>query len=114
MATENIKKLKYEWYKKLQESGFTDIEDENGNIKEIRSRVGGGNSVVSYTEYYEIATHYGINGRFDNEFESRVWQYFCDGLSVRKIAKAMDSYKKKVDIAIQKHKKLAGIYRWKK
>lgn len=108
----NLKDLKRDWYRRLAEEGFKDIEDDRGQLKDFaglrRVDLGG-----LANEYFEMASEYLANGAFDNPEERLIWEMFCDGKSIRQIEKALDVYRFKVHKILIKYQKRSGLYKWK-
>lgn len=92
--------LRDEWYDKLKESGFEDIEDvyhPNIPLKAWHSL-----RFISLYEpiefenqqvYYQMAENFSREHNFSRPFERLVWEAHCEGFSEREIAKELDSYK---------------------
>lgn len=97
-SPKDFKKLKDQWYKKLKEEGFEDIEHANGRLKHAPV-----DNPVDYLrllysgrpEYYELATRFLNEYDFDNELERIIWEYHTNGLSRREIFKVLDKVKVK-------------------
>lgn len=87
MKKTEFNKLKALWYKKLEESGFTDIEQDEIYLKR-------GVSVIdprritwqSQAEYYHMATNFLNDHRFRSNLEKVMWEYRSEGMSIRDIA----------------------------
>lgn len=86
--------LRDEWYKKLKEDGFTDVEsvDEKligrwstSNFTRVRTRV----NMEQTLEYYNIAGHFLFDYKFEDEFDKQVWQYHTEGMTVREISEIL-------------------------
>ena len=86
------KKLDYKtqkeiWYKKLEESGFKDIEDDKGQLK--RTSTSRNIPLVAWTaklDYFQMATNFLEDYKFNSEIERLIWEYHSEGLSVREIS----------------------------
>lgn len=91
--TKDFKKIQKEWYSKLKESGFDDIEvEEKGKI-----RLKKWDSVYFFCrhtsdeffmkkKYYEMVTDFLNSYPFDREQDRTVWKFHSEGLTVRAIA----------------------------
>jgi hypothetical protein len=105
-----IRELQAEWYKKLKESGFEDIEYRDGQLKAETKR---GKQFIEMREssydFYDIASSFLEKGEFDHELDRKIWELFCDGISIRNSAKTLHTYKFKVHTTINKYKVKFGI-----
>lgn len=90
----NLKKLQALWYKKLEKSGFKDIEDfdmpgkplHHWDGMEIQSK----HTPEQFQEkqrYYELAGQLYYSHGFDSERDKRVWCLHSEGLSSKAIAR---------------------------
>ncbi len=95
MSAQNYNKLKKEWYKKLKDSGFNDIEKSTGQIGRTKPNVTNRNSdqISAIQEYYAMARSFLIDHNFVSEFEKIVWEYHSEGLSLRKISETLEKNK---------------------
>lgn len=94
--TNEFKQLDAEWKKKLKDSGFEDLEDDQENIdrgswdfrrpKAIRAH-------QTKTEYYYMATQFLNDYNFDTELEKIIWTYHTEGIGVRNISKILNAAK---------------------
>lgn len=99
----DFKKLKKEWYQKLRDSGFTDIEDCDSE-RELLIRWDSVYIINRYTpDSYRAIRHYFVLASqllheydFENEFERKVWSLHADGFSIREIAKIAETKTGKV------------------
>ena len=96
------KKLRKLWYKKLKESGFVDVEyfgtrskDDwfvNGTLNQkFRQTHLEQHSLKGKQEYYQMASDFLNAHRFDAEIDKAIWNYHAEGISIRKIAKILNS-----------------------
>jgi len=99
---DNLRDLKKDWYKKLAEEGFEDIEyfDRDMNPKEWLKGPGNVYSDSGETpadkdalldktltlDYYLAAASFLHTGKFDNDTEEFIWKAHSEGESLRKIA----------------------------
>lgn len=107
MKKTNTKKLDYEkektkWYKKLEKSGFVDIELNEKRLKTWSSNQfefprlmtsDGGWKIKA--EYYYMAAQFLNDYKFDTEIEKTIWTYHSEGLSVREISSILTKIKVK-------------------
>lgn len=91
------KKLSYKeekdiWYKKLEKSGFVDIEQDEDNLKKwssVFTKEVGKHSLEVWkikAEYFQMATNFLEEYKFDNNIEKVIWEYHANGLRIREIA----------------------------
>ncbi len=93
-----FKKLKREYYEKLKQDGFSDIEDEDGYITTHRSnhdfhqRIGFHSSLFSerISDYYSWAYHHALYSEFRTDIEAIIWIAHSKGQSSREIEKLVD------------------------
>lgn len=90
-----FKVLKQEWYAKLKESGFTDIEDSTRAQSPLKAwhdrRFKNATDIKVQTSraYYDRATSLLHTGRFKDKTHRRIWELHCEGLSTRKISEIL-------------------------
>lgn len=103
------KQLLDKWYKKLKNSGFDDIENEDGRL-----RTGANNNIENIQtvdsfenrqEYYRLVGHFLHEHQFKSAFDRIVWQLHGEGKSTREIVAHLKSknfkvYSDKVNKAI--------------
>lgn len=99
--SKDFKKLQAVWEKKLEQSGFEDIEQADGNLKTWHSewyKYRSGLEVdMGREEYYRHAGYFLYEYQFKNEMERRIWELHAEGLSIRNIVIALKPrYKKTV------------------
>lgn len=98
-------KLKAKWYKKLEKSGFEDIESSEDRLKSYSNKFARKdeymNSVDTWetkAEYYYIAEYFLNTHKFNSKLEKSIWEYHANGISVRNIVNIL----KKVRIETNK------------
>lgn len=103
--------LKTKWYKKLDQSGFDDIEQDDDHLKRWHSRFFSSKYPTAVfeakQEYYRLAVHFYGTYKFDSDEEKTIWTLHANGKSIREIILALKeknihSYKNKVHGTIQK------------
>lgn len=94
-------KLKKEWYKRLENSGFQDIEQDEDNLKSwsvskgVRNRNNGASAqqVLENREaretYYRLAGQFLHDYRFTSRTDRLIWEKHSDGESIRDIVKIL-------------------------
>lgn len=92
-STPKFKKLQAKWRQLLKESGFKDIEDDQGRLTDHRSpcdisRLIGFRAGVweDVRAYYYWATDMARRGRFHSEQDRTIWILHSEGYSSRQIA----------------------------
>lgn len=99
----DYKTLKNEWYEKLRESGFHDIEQDEFRFKHVSHASYFGREIVrrnyhAKSEYYSMAGQFLNTHKFSSELEKVIWEYHTHGISMRNIAKLL----KKVNVDMNK------------
>lgn len=103
-----FKKLKKEWYDRLEEAGFKDIEQDEDNLKvwtttKINSIIYGRNkskyniqTTLSRIEdkkaYYDLATQFLNDYQFTDKTLKIIWALHAEGSSHREISLALASH----------------------
>lgn len=96
---QSLKALQKEWYKKLKDDGFTDIENDEDHLKFYNSQFAAQfverDSYVweAKAEYYRMAEHFLHEYEFESELEKVIWEYHANALSYRDIAKVLKKLK---------------------
>lgn len=96
--TEKFKRLESKWYKKLEQSGFVEIENKKNDtdyLKVWHSQY----FQCKYTpdaflrkqEYYHMTREFLHIHEFDSDKEKMIWEMHSQGLSLRKISTALRS-----------------------
>lgn len=115
MSNKSFKSLQKQWYKKLEESGFHDIESSEDFLKSYsldivqnHDHVAESNSpyIAEKKEgmikskslvreakmyYYRIAEHFLYYNRFHSKLQKEIWQKHSEGESYRNIAKFLNT-----------------------
>lgn len=89
----SLSKLKKEWYKKLKDSGFNDIEKASGSIGRTQLNLKNRNfdQIQATQEYYSMARTFILEHKFNDERELYVWTRHSEGDSERTISSTMQS-----------------------
>lgn len=107
-------KLRYEWYTKIKEDGFNDIEpflNYNNNIYD--SRISSKHRRTKLTEamdYSRMASFFLHDYRFESDFDYLVWQMHTLGSSYRAIAKNLNTSLRQVFNAMRRNKSTFSKY----
>lgn len=110
---QEYKKLRAQWYLKLKENGFDDIEDVNTDGQPLIdwhsykwfSPKFSMLQIESNRDYYIMAEHFLNEHEFKSEFDLLVWILHSEGESCRTIAQELNSQKDKVNKTINQIKK---------
>jgi hypothetical protein len=85
--SKEFKKLQKEWYKKLEDTGFVDIEVHEGHHRQSRDK---NHNTPTYRaskeEYYRMATYFLNDHKFKSNLEKAIWDYHTNGIGCRDIA----------------------------
>lgn len=91
--TPEFESLQKEWYGKLKESGFEDIEWKEGLLRggSLDTRFGIKGLQFNLTnaeiiEYYDLAERFLSEYEFKNQYESTIWDHYSQGRSIREIS----------------------------
>lgn len=79
------KELKQLWYRRLAETGYHDIEQEDGSLKAWDSFRFQNKQIEAKREYFLRALDLLNTYSFDNPTHHRIWELHCNGASKRKI-----------------------------
>lgn len=109
--SKEFKELQREWYKKLKDTGFEEIEQEDGNLKlwachAFKTHYNP-TSAGAKEEYYRLAGHFLYQYTFESEQERLTWELHSQGKSIREILiviaeKGYKSHKNKVHQTIKR------------
>jgi hypothetical protein len=102
--TKGFRQLNIEWQRKLKDSGFKDLENKDRDrplinpiykLKKIKD-------YEAVREHFLNATHYLIEGKFENQLERNIWRLYSEGLSIRQIVPQVKKAKTTVYYYIDK------------
>lgn len=111
---DELKKLQQEWYKRLEDEGFEDIEQDEEHLKVWHghsfSNKFSPDLFEAKTEYYQAAGRFLHEYAFSDETEKTIWEQHANGISIRNIVKTLTkqgvkTYKRKVDETVQRLRK---------
>lgn len=102
-----LAKLTKAWYKKLKKSGFEDIEQADGRLKDwhsFRFAVAGQNPVQMYakTRFYDAAREMLTKYTFATAQDRKIWALYSEGESARGIARQLKLGRIKVNNAVNR------------
>lgn len=103
-----------EWYKKLKDSGFNDIEYFDNDMEprdmmyreSIKFGLTNQNKFDSIEQYYIDARSFLLSHNFKSAFDRKVWEHHAEGDSYRKTANALNTYYPKICKIVNHYKKL--------
>jgi DNA-binding NarL/FixJ family response regulator len=111
------KKLQDIWNKKLKNSGFVDIEDALGRLKEhstsitLLSRGWNPVKVETQTRYFQLVGNFLNDNKDFTDIQRIIWEMHGQGLTLRQIAKNINWSKSGVHIIVSKfRKKMLKLY----
>jgi hypothetical protein len=91
----NYEKLKKIWYKKLEKSGFRDLESSDGQLRggssnwKFNSAWTTAYSQQAKQDYYYLATHFLNTYKFENKLHRAIWEYHVEGIPYRSISQTL-------------------------
>lgn len=99
-----FKDLLKEWYDKLNQSGFSDIEEISQKGDPVLKKWDSFYFSARYpstifhakSTYYYVASHFLENHHFEDDLHKRVWRFHAEGISFRGIANLLDLNKDSV------------------
>jgi hypothetical protein len=86
---QDYKELRDTWYAKLEKSGFNDIEKTNGTLKSWSNRFSTDRVLREYDAkltYSLMATQFLNNYKFETKFETIIWEYHTNAISIDDMA----------------------------
>ena len=93
--TDEFKQLNAFWRKKLEESGFKDAEQDDGNLKQWTSHYfkvrHTGVRAEAKEMYYRRASQFLHEHAFKTDQERSIWELHASGLSIRGIARKLQA-----------------------
>lgn len=94
MQSKQLKKLQQTWQRKLERSGFEDVERPNGTLKNydsyrLREMNMTGDVLQARQRYYELARHFYNDHTFETSLEKEVWRLHSEGVTYKEIVKAI-------------------------
>lgn len=100
MKSREFRRLQREWYAKLADSGFVDIERHNLHADnpymrqhkhEVQVTLERG-MLVGRQEYFRRAGHWSWDRTFLNRKEAHIWRLHANGLSYREVAREVQVF----------------------
>jgi hypothetical protein len=111
-GTKKFKALKAKWDKKLKNTGFEDVENEDGSLKASTHPKAISFALRDKEEreaYYGIATQLLHTYTFVDEIEKRIWEMHCEGIAVRHIMKELDMGHHKIELVIDRMQRIGKL-----
>lgn len=91
--TKEFKDLQTKWYKKLEQSGFKDAEQDDGHLKVWHSHFfkvrWNSDKFHAKEDYYRLTAQFLHDYTFANDRERTIWQLHSEGKSIRSIVKTL-------------------------
>lgn len=87
--TKQFEQLKAKWYKKLEKTGFKDVETDEDNLKEWDSSIFlrySQHTSAARQEYFILAGQFLNSHNFASKKEKLIWSMHADGLTFQEIA----------------------------
>lgn len=113
MNKAQFKKLQDKWYRKLEKSGFEDIEDTNSPREMLKTwdsqyflHIGTPMQFEARQIYFEMCTNFLNTHKFISEADKAIWELHTEGFSLREIAKKK---KRSTDAIFKTVKRLKGF-----
>ncbi len=100
------KTIQEEWYEKLTQAGFKDIEDKKGNLKTYDRRTIAFDNRAAICEFFTQLTHYLTNHPEIEEPEKSILILYSEGFYVTQIQKALRIDQWSVKRVIKRYKTL--------
>ncbi len=98
MKKAEFNKLKAKWYKKLEKSGFQDLEQDEIYFKRANFTTRNRTREFTWTsiqEYYQMASDFLASHDFESRIEQIIWEYHTNGISTRDIADTLNKVRRK-------------------
>lgn len=111
--TKEFEALHKEWQKKLEDSGFVDVEQADGHLKQYHASLFRRKKTKTFNstkkEYYRIAGQFLHMHRFKNQLEHDIWSAHCVGKSFREIGEVKNISEQKVRRTVERIRKIMYI-----
>lgn len=107
-----FKQLKAKWDKKLLDSGFDDIEEEDGTLKYATNPRAIKNALKDKEEreiYYSVAREFLETHAFKNIMHRNIWELHCEGMGKLPIAEKLSVTPYRVEVTINEYRILAKL-----
>ena len=95
----DFQKVQDEWYTKLKNDGFVDIEQDEDNLKVWSAKFKTAYQKlpkevwVAKATYYQMAENFLQDYKFATKIERIIWEYHANGISFRDIATTLNKAK---------------------
>lgn len=105
--SKEFKDLQKKWYKKAEDSGFDDIEQEDGNLKRwdsyVFQRKYNKEQAEAKESYYRSAGKFLYDYKFEKKSQREIWRLHAEGLSFEKILKVLKKRFRKLTLWDVRH-----------
>lgn len=87
-SSKQFKKLQKQWYNRLKESGFEDIENSYGRLSgnTVNRWYYDPTKVEAKTTYYRYASHFLNEHKFESKVHKYIWTLHAEGCGLREIS----------------------------
>jgi hypothetical protein len=103
--SEELKQMQQEWYQRLSNDGFCDIEDVTHPLRPLQTwhnlkfKDVSQDEVTAKLKYYSRAKDLLGTYPFQNEVHQKIWELHSDGITARKIEKLINGVYKRASIS---------------
>lgn len=102
---QQLKAMTKEWAGKLADSGFVDIEDRNGNLKQYDRRAAAFQDREQVLDYFLKLDAYLQSDAKIKARDRAVLSLYTEGISIVAIAKKLKKHKRTIFYTIKRHEK---------
>jgi hypothetical protein len=93
MGERDLASLQREWYRRLKDAGFEDIEYQSSNMLKGQSiqdsRRINPHEIAAVEEYYRLASQFLHDHEWNDNTEKLIWALYAEGIPYRAIAKEL-------------------------
>jgi len=116
-VNKEFKALEKDWYRKLKEQGFVDIEKQIGSRQVLWSKSKVKEDIYERSEYYRQLQNKIHTAKFDSDFDRTVMTLTAQGYMIKDIVKVLaaqgdSGYRGTVRYRIRKYENLWGVRKW--
>lgn len=103
MNPAHLKRLQAEWYQKLKDLGFRDIEDGRGNLKQYDRRTVAWLAKEQVEEFYNRLGEYIHSHEGLSPMHEHILTRYAEGVHINKIAKEIRRCRRTVWVILKQH-----------
>lgn len=104
------KDLQTEWYQKIKDDGFLDIEYPSAQLKLVSPNFTS-EKILTTQRYYSICSDFLHKYHFNSDLDREIWQLHSEGFSLRQTAKILKIGHEKTRYRLNKLKIILDIWR---